>query len=49
MGGNAQFWSSGAWFFLIYGFVILGIAAMRARRMERRYRHAEQQKKDVTP
>lgn len=40
MSGSEQFWTSGAWLFLIYGFVVLGVAIMRARVMERRYKEA---------
>ena len=40
MSGSQQFWASGAWFFLVYGFLMLAVALIRARRMERRYLRA---------
>lgn len=41
MSGSAQFWTTGTWFFLFYGFVVLAVAGVRSVRMERRYRSAE--------
>lgn len=40
MSGSQQFWASGAWFFLLYGFLMLAVACVRAARMERRYRRS---------
>lgn len=40
MTGNEEFWQSGTWFFLVYGFVLLGFAVWRSRLIERRYVNA---------
>lgn len=40
MAGSELFWTSGTWFFLIYGFLVLAGAFARSVYMERRYRQA---------